>query len=409
MSEESHKSRAELIGEVEKLRARVRELEALEERLQRVGKMEAVGRLAGGVAHDFNNVLQAIQGYTDLALASLPPGHDAADKLEEVLRATDRAAALTHQLLAFGRRETIQPVNLDVNEVVGDLVKLLDRLIGDDIHLFVFQGSELAIVHADRGQLGQLIMQLCLNARDAMPDGGDLTLETKNVSVGSERGEAPAGLQAGEYVRLSVADTGRGMTRSVRERAFEPFFTTKEVGDGSGLGLASVYAIVERHGGMIELQSEPGRGTTAHVYLPVSAAAASGSRRREVEGSSVGTETILFAEDEDLVRKLTATVLTSAGYRLHVARDGQEALDLLQAHADEIDLVIADVMMPRKSGKAVYDAIQERGGTIPVLFSSGYSYTALKGNLPEGDSHLMRKPYAAAELLRRIREILDGD
>jgi nitrogen-specific signal transduction histidine kinase/CheY-like chemotaxis protein len=380
----------------------------LERRLRQVQKMEAVGQLAGGVAHDFNNVLQAIQGYTELALAQLEQGHPITPKLREVVRSTERAAALTRQLLTFSRRETLQPRNLDLNDVVSDLTKMLRRVIGEEIQLNFFPARAAPFVYADAGQLEQLLMNLCLNARDAMPEGGDLNIETSLVPAGSrsERSHPPIG--DGEYVLLRVSDTGEGMTPDVQERVFEPFFTTKKVGEGTGLGLATVYAIVERHGGAVELTSQPGRGTVVRVYLPVSrvsdspqAAAVGG---REDPG---GSETLLLAEDDEMVRNLAATVLRSAGYELLIARDGEEALEVLRRHASRIDAAVLDVVMPKKGGRVVYDAVEQQELGIPVLFTSGYAYEGLDDRLPEKSVRLLQKPYAPRELLRRVRETLD--
>jgi CheY-like chemotaxis protein len=380
----------------------------LERRLRQVQKMEAVGQLAGGVAHDFNNVLQAIQGYTDLALNRIEDQHPAAEKLREVLKSTERAASLTRQLLTFSRRETLQPRNLDLNDVVSDLAKMLRRVIGENLQLHVLAGHDLRAIYADQGQLEQLLMNLCLNARDAMRGGGDLTIETKNTRVGPEDVRTDPSLREGEYVLLTVSDTGEGMTPEVQERAFEPFFTTKEVGEGTGLGLATVYAIVERHGGAVDLSSEPGRGSVVRIYFPASRLPAARAESQPLEEIAPGgTETILLAEDDETVRDLAATVLQSAGYRLLVACDGEEALDVLGRQAKEIDLPVVDEVMPKKGGRQVYDAIEERQLGIPVLFSSGYAYEGLDDQLPKGKSELLQKPYAPRELLRRVREILD--
>jgi PAS domain S-box-containing protein len=382
---------------------------ALERRLSQVQKMEAVGQLAGGVAHDFNNVLQAIQGYTDLALSQLGEGHPVAGKLEEVLKSTERAASLTRQLLTFSRRETLQPRNLDLNEVVSALAKMLRRVIGEDIRFHVLPGRELRPVYADPGQLEQLLMNLCLNARDAMPRGGELTIETANIRVGATDERAHPSLRVGEYVLLTVSDTGEGMSPEVQDRAFEPFFTTKDVGEGTGLGLATVYAIVERHGGAVDLISEPGKGSKARIHFPVSrvnAAIEDGAADRHKPPG--GSETILLAEDDETVRDLAAIVLRSAGYHLLVARDGEEALNILREEANEIDIAVVDVVMPKKSGRAVYDAIEDGQLGIPVLFTSGYAYEGLDDQLPAGKSHLLQKPYAPRELLCRVREILDA-
>jgi two-component system cell cycle sensor histidine kinase/response regulator CckA len=378
----------------------------LEGQLRHAQKMEAVGQLAGGVAHDFNNLLQAIAGYTELSLAELAADSSIRGNLHEVSKAAERAAVLTRQLLTFSRRETLQPAHLDLNDVIADLMKMLGRIIGEHIELTVTPGHELRNVHADRGQVEQILMNLCVNARDAMPDGGRISIETRNEHLGPEYCQAHPSAGEGDYVLLAVSDTGEGIAPEIQERVFEPFFTTKEVGQGTGLGLATVYAIVARHGGLIDLDSGPGRGTTFRVYLPASPAAAEAEAPAAVETVEGGDETILLAEDDEAVRKLAVRILSRGGYRVLVARDGAGAMDLLDRHAGQIDLAILDVVMPKRSGHQIHDEIRRRGLDVPVLFSSGYSYAAIDGDqIPEG-AQLIQKPYGPEELLRATRSIL---
>ena len=399
-----------VFADITDLREAEEQREQLEAQLRQAQKMEAVGQLAGGVAHDFNNLLQAIQGYTELSLGALPKDHETAAYLQEVKRASTRAASLTRQLLAFSRRETLQPKHVDLNEVTVGVMKMLRRVLGEQIELTFVPGPALRAVYADPGQLEQVLMNLCVNARDAMPGGGSLRIETGNVELDAAFAAAHPWARPGTFVRLGVTDTGMGMSDDVQDRIFEPFFTTKEVGEGTGLGLATVYGIVKQHDGLIEVRSVPGRGATFRVYLPSSRPAPVGDREdapRLAEAGG-GSETLLLAEDDDLVRRLAVTVLTRAGYRLLVARDGAEAIGLLEEDGEAIDLAVLDVVMPRKSGREVYEAVKARDPRIPVLFCSGYSYSALDAHLPDGAGAIIQKPYEPQDLLRQVRAALDA-
>ncbi|MBN1344993.1 MAG: PAS domain S-box protein [Phycisphaerae bacterium] len=382
----------------------------LEEQLRHSQKMEAVGQLAGGVAHDFNNLLQGIQGYTEMALLEVPQANPAHADLKEVLKASDRAAVLVRQLLAFSRRETLRPRYLDLNDVVAGLMKMLRRVIGEHIELSVVPGSDIGTVYADLGQIEQVLMNLCVNARDAMPDGGRIVIETGRAHFDRHYVEEHPWALEGDYVSLAVSDTGVGIPAEIRDRVFEPFFTTKEVGKGTGLGLATVYAIVKRHEGDISVYSEPGKGSTFRIYLPTQEEPDSREQsrtpgQRETPG---GSETILVAEDDELVRDLTIRVLGGAGYTVIAARDGQEALDLFSQYRARINLALLDVVMPKKSGRVVYDTISETHPNLPVIFSSGYSYNVLEtGSLPEEGYDLIQKPYNPKDLLHRVREALE--
>ena len=382
--------------------------EKLEVQLRQSQKMEAVGQLAGGVAHDFNNLLQVILGRLDLVQDDLAPDTPTGQEIEEVRKAAERAADLTRQLLAFSRRQIIQPVNLDLNDLIEALLKMIRRLIGEHIELCFIPGACLGIIHADKGQIEQVLMNLCVNARDAMLGGGVLTIETENVLVGGEYCHEHPWAIEGRYVRLTVTDTGHGMDAVTSSQIFEPFFTTKDVGHGTGLGLATVYGIVKQHNGMIQVYSELNKGTAFKVYIPII------ERPAEAVGSKIetlvvgGTETLLVAEDEDMVRDLLSHILKTAGYTVLTARDGEEALHIFEEHADSIDMAILDVMMPKLGGREVMDRIRAKCPRIKFLFSSGYSENAIHTNfvIKEG-IHLISKPYHKPDLLRAVRAMLD--
>jgi len=381
----------------------------MEERLRQAQKMEAIGQLAGGVAHDFNNILQAILGYAYMVKMSLEtdsPGHV---DLDQVIKATNRATTLVRQLLTFSRQETPKPQLLDLNEVIDNLLKMLRRIIGEHINLDVHTQSGLKTIYADSGQIEQVLINLCVNARDAMPNGGKITIETENCYFDSDYVLSYPWAEMGDYVLLSVSDTGTGIPPEIRDRIFEPFFTTKEVGEGTGLGLATVYAITKRHKGGINIYNEPGHGVTFQIYFP----AAQGpneirSEKRSTSEPGGGTETILLAEDDDAVRDLAVSILDKAGYCVIVARDGEEAIQLFQQNQDGIDLAILDAIMPKKNGRVVYDFIKMRRSHMPVLFSTGYGFNILKNiHLPDDGIQLIGKPYGPRELLQKVRDVLD--
>jgi len=380
----------------------------LEGQLRQAQKMEAVGQLAGGVAHDFNNLLQAILGYVDLALAELPANHTVSAGLMEVRQAAERAAALTRQLLTLGRREAMRPERLDLNILIANLMNLLRRVIGEQIELVVYAEPDIGSVYADPGQIEQVLMNLCLNARDAMPEGGRLTIATEPLVVDSQYQAAHPWTREGRFAQISVADTGVGMDEEVLQRVFEPFYTTKGREESTGLGLAMVYGIIRQHEGLITVQSEPGVGTVFRIALPVSTRPVAEAEKtvwpEQVEG---GDETILLAEDDELVRNLTVNVLQSAGYTVLVAADGAEAIELLGERASEVQLALLDVVMPKAGGIQVRDALMDIDPTIPVLFISGYSYEAMPSGLAPEGSRLIQKPYHTIDLLRQVRQLLD--
>ena len=362
---------------------RTLELRKKDDQLRQSQKLEAVGALAGGIAHEFNNLLQAIGGYTRYALEGLKPEEQAYQDLQNVLQAADRAKSLTRQLLSFSRRQTVERKNLDANQMVSDLTKMLRPLLGECIQLKVVLGESAGMVFADAGSFQQVLLNLCLNARDAMPSGGEIVVKTERVTVSPAFAELHADLKPGAYVELSVADTGQGMPPSVREHIFEPFFTTKPIGKGTGLGLSVVYGIVQQHEGAIHVYSEPGHGTTFKIYLP---AIKSRSRRTEAlrrsSASQGGTETILVAEDDPLVRDIARRILEKAGYTVLLAADGDEALAMFRARHDEISVVLLDAIMPRLSGHDVYRCIKhdfpEIAGDLLQRLRSGNVAVAIR-------------------------------
>jgi two-component system, cell cycle sensor histidine kinase and response regulator CckA len=386
----------------------VTEQRLLEEQFRQSQKMEAVGRLAGGVAHDFNNLLTAITGYGDLVLMRLNESDPIRPDVEEMKSAAHRAAALTRQLLAFSRKQTLAPTLLDLNAVVRKIHNLLKRLIGEDIQLTERPDPALGTVEADPGQIEQVIMNLAVNARDAMPTGGKLTLETANVDVDEAFAIQNPDLRAGRYVLLAVSDTGTGMSEEVRSHLFEPFFTTKEQGRGTGLGLATVFGIVKQSGGAIEVLSEVGRGTTFKVYLPRAGKTKPVEVAPAVKAPERGSETILLVEDDDIVRTLSHRILASTGYKVLEARNGGEALAICESYRDPIHALVTDVVMPVMSGKDLADRLVRLRPAIKVLFLSGYTSGALgdHGVLADGVAFL-QKPFSPDALKRRVREVLD--
>ena len=379
---------------------------SLETQLAQSQRLEAVGRLAGGVAHDFNNILTAIGGYTDLLLADMAPDDTRRQDVEEIHRAAQRAAALTHQLLAFSRRQVMQPKVVDLNALVADIEKMLRRLIGEDILFATVLHPRAGNVRADPGQLEQVIVNLAVNARDAMPNGGRLTIETRSIELDEAyRAQHPT-VTPGPYVMLAVSDTGMGMDEETRSRIFEPFFTTKVRGKGTGLGLATVYGIVQQSGGHIWVYSEQDRGTTMRVYLPrVDAPAEKLARTGDPPPQNLrGTETILLVEDEAAVRAVTRQLLERNGYTVVEAPDGPAALGLELA---TLDLLLTDVVMPSMSGRELADKLVARRPGLRVLYMSGYTDDAVvrHGMLEPGLAYL-EKPFRPDTLLRKVREAL---
>ncbi|MBI3662326.1 MAG: response regulator [Acidobacteria bacterium] len=381
----------------------------LEAQLRQSQKMDAIGQLAGGVAHDFNNLLGVILGRTELALQNLAADSPMRGELEEVFLAGERAAALTGQLLAFSRRQAIQPTILNLNTVVGDVDKMLRRLIGEDIGLVTVLAPALWKIKADRGQIEQVVMNLAVNARDAMPGGGKLTIETRNAELDSQYVNAHAAVPPGQYVLLAVTDTGTGMDDATKASIFEPFFTTKEKGRGAGLGLATVYGIVKQSGGHIWVYSEPGQGTTFKIYFPrAEDALAAPAPARAAVSAPRGTETILVAEDEEAIRTLTCEFLQLSGYAALGAASPAEALLLAERHEGRIPLLVTDVVMPGMSGRDLAKRVKQLRPEIKILFVSGYPDQAIvRHGVLDGGISFLPKPFSRYDLLRTVRDILD--
>jgi signal transduction histidine kinase/CheY-like chemotaxis protein len=381
----------------------------LEAELRQAQKLESVGRLAGGVAHDFNNLLTVINGYAGLilhGLNSLDPLHSYA---EEIGNAGARAASLTKQLLAFSRKQVIEPKLLDLNSTIRDAMPMLQRLIGEDIALSTRLGDGLGQVVADPDQIHQVLMNLAVNARDAMPDGGTLAVETANAELGENDADRRQDAVPGRYVAMSVTDTGHGMEDAVRQRVFEPFFTTKEFGKGTGLGLSTVYGIVRQSGGWIDLRSEVGVGTSFQVYLPRMDGPPEPERKPAGESKQKGSETILLVEDQDAVRTFTIAALKRYGYRVVEASDGEEAIAVAGQYPGRIHLLLTDVVLPGMNGRELSERLKASHPDLKVLFVSGYTADVIahRGVLDHGLSFL-HKPYSPRELAAKVRELL-GD
>jgi CheY-like chemotaxis protein len=365
-------------------------------------RMEAVGQLASGVAHDFNNLLTIIKGYSSILMERNPQGPDARAAME-IQQAADRAASLTHQLLAFGRRQTLQPRVLDLNAIVRGLEKMLRRVLSENVDLRIAAG--LGSVKADPVQMEQVLLNLVVNARDAMPKGGRLTISTASQRVDSDSGQDETFIRAGDYVTLSVADTGIGMDAATHERIFEPFFTTKEVGKGTGLGLATVYGIVKQSNGHIGVDSEPGRGTTFCVSLPRVVNEDGAARKPAMaQTHKRGTGTILLADDEPLLRELGETILTQAGYKVLTAPNSDALKLLLTEYSGTIDLLLTDVVMPGISGPELVRLVRQSRPHIRVMYMSGYADDEIEDL--DRDAGFLQKPFTPSELTAKVAEVL---
>jgi PAS domain S-box-containing protein len=388
----------------------ITEKKLLEQEYRHMQKMNAIGELAGGVAHDFNNLLTIIFGYTDLLLQRFPPNDPSRGPVEEIYRAGERSAALTRQLLAFSRKQVIVPMVLDLNALVCDTEKMLRRVIGEDIRLETFLQPHLGHVKAGAGQLEQVLVNLTLNARDAMPTGGRLTLRTENANLWESSAHARVGVLPGSYVVLAVSDTGCGMTEEVKARIFEPFFTTKEPGKGTGLGLAVVHGIVKEAGGGIEVYSEPGVGTTFKVYLPRADPPVWSGKPSSVQlAPPCGKETILLAEDEDGVRALTHHILAGCGYNVLDAASGDEAVGVVRRHPQAIDLLVTDVVLPGLGGGKLAEQILAVHPRAKVLYLSGYTNDAvIRHGILHDEVQFLQKPFSPLSLACKVREVLDS-
>jgi two-component system, cell cycle sensor histidine kinase and response regulator CckA len=387
----------------------VSERQSLEEQLRQSQKMEAVGRLAGGVAHDFNNLLMVIKGHTELLLNALPASDQISRKIEHIDRAADRATALTRQLLAFSRMQVLQPRVMNLNSIVEDMGNLLPRLIGEDIELVIHPAASLGTIRADGGQMEQVIMNLAVNARDAMPSGGKLVIETSNADLDHAYSAGHPIVKPGHYVLLAVSDSGIGMDAATQAHIFEPFFTTKEQGKGTGLGLATVYGVVKQSGGFIWVYSEVGKGTCFKIYLPrVDQPAEALDAVLPFADVPRGSETVLLSEDEQDVREVAREFLESGGYTVIEAQNGAEALQLGTTHQGKIDLLITDMVMPGMRGQELAARLQQQRSDLRVLYMSGYSEHSA-GDRRQGDQRmrLLTKPFSRSVLLRTVRELLN--
>src|SRR6266404_5340418 len=397
-------------GELEVIAEDVTELRAMERQLRQAQKFEAVGQLAGGIAHDFNNVVGAILGWAELGFDQNRANPQVAERFTRIREQAERAATLTRELLAFARRQVLQPSAVDLNTVAGGLISFLDKVIGKDVE-FKFLSAKLDTVKADSAQIEQVLMNLCLNARDAMPQVGRLVIETEMVELDDSYCRFYPYVQPGRYAVVSVSDTGIGMDVETRERIFEPFFTTKERGKGTGLGLATAYGIVKQHGGFIHVYSEPGHGSLFRVYLPVLEGARSEGAAEKVPAPSMaemhGTETILIAEDHESIREMARQALVSMGYRVLSACDGREALQLCE-HEKPV-LAILDVIMPKLGGPAVAALLVKQFPDLHVVFTSGYSADTGGVQAANGKACHLQKPYSPTTLGRLVRETLDQE
>ncbi|HTX15573.1 MAG TPA: response regulator [Candidatus Baltobacteraceae bacterium] len=382
---------------------------ALEKQLVQAQKFEAIGQLAGGIAHDFNNMIGAILGWADMGVDETEGAPRIRRYFDKVRQQADRAAALTRQLLAFARRQILEPRNIDMNQAVIETISLLEKVIGSNISIQAHLAPDLAVVRADPVQIEQVLMNLCINARDAMPGGGSLTVDTSNVTIDEEFCALQPLAHPGNYIMLAVIDSGTGMDEATLDRIFEPFFTTKDMGKGTGLGLATVYGIVHQHGGFLHVLSQPGQGSTFRVYLPVSMASEDRSSVSEDEKPARGgTETLLVVEDHEGLRQLALETLVNLGYKVILAFDGEKAVQEFQAHRDEIDLAVLDVMLPKLSGPEAYVRISEEKPDLPVVFATGYSAdSALLQYVQDKGLPLLQKPYSSRALARKVREALD--
>ncbi len=392
----------------ETLKKREVEKQQLEEQLRHAQKIEAVGTLAGGIAHDFNNILSIIIGYGQLLQKKINKKDEAKQYLEQMLSSAGKAVALTQGLLAFSRKQTINPRPVNLNDIISDAKKILERLLSENIEFKVELADKDLIVMSDAGQIEQVLMNLVTNARDAMPDGGFLTITTKSVELQKQFFMSSDDGKPGWYAMLSVKDTGIGMDKRIKERIFDPFFTTKEVGKGTGLGLSMVYGIIRQHHGYIDVSSKPHKGTTFKIYLPLSEIGLKEKESLILAVLKGGTETVLIAEDDEDVRRLAADILEQYGYKVIETVDGKDAVEKFIRNKDKVKFLLLDVIMPRKNGREVYEEIRKIRPDIKALFISGYAANLIRKNEDaEGEINFLPKPISPDELIRKVREILD--
>jgi len=416
LEQEVNTRTGQLAGEVEDRLAAEDALRVSEARLQQAQKMEAIGRLAGGVAHDFNNLLTVILGNTQLDLAErkLEPDDPSRLRLVEVEQAGNRAAVLTRQLLAFSRRQRLERRTINLNDTIGQITDLIKRVIGADVEVFINAAPDLSAVYADPAQIEQVLMNLGVNARDAMPQGGRLTIETSNVELDETYRRRYPYVKPGRYVEIRVSDTGTGMNEETQTHIFEPFFTTKEIGKGTGLGLPMVYGIIKQHDGHINVYSEIGCGTAFKIFLPVDQNVVHKAEQAAKLPLVGGSEMILVAEDEEALRNLARDILEGLGYAVLLAPNGEEALRIYRDGREQIDLLLLDVVMPRMGGLEAYKQVREANGTVPLILMTGYSADTIEERFLEQDQLLeqwgavvIQKPYSVEGLGRKVREVLD--
>lgn len=403
-------TRAELEKAQQRGEAAISDRKHLEERFRHTQKIEAIGRLAGGIAHDFNNLLSVVMSYSSLLIADLRPGDPMRADLEEIQTAGERARNLTRQLLTFSRQEVVQPETLDLNQVIAGMDRMLRRLIREDVELITIPGANLGTIWADRGQLEQIVMNLVLNARDAILDGGRITIETSRVELDSSFAREHLGIKPGSFVLLSIADSGLGMDNATRARIFEPFFTTKGNGKGTGLGLSTVSGIVQQCCGSIWVDSEPDKGSVFRIYLPEAQRALPLEAARSVPDADLrGSETVLLVEDEDQVRGLAREILQRNGYRVLEARSAGEALLTSEQYPGDVQLLLTDVVMPQMSGRQLANRIRSARPLMKVLLMSGYGDDALPEHpTPQPGLAQIPKPLTPYALRHKIREVLDS-
>lgn len=389
----------------------IAERKQLEEQVRQAQKMESLGQLVSGIAHDFNNILAGILGYTDQSLSKIDATHPVYEGLRHTRESTLRAAQMVRQLLAFSRHQVLEPAYIDVNTVVTDLLDFIKKVIGEHIEIVFTPAPNIQTVFADKVQIEQVVMNLCINARDAMPNGGQLCITLQNISLDKTARQVQTAEQAGTYVEITVRDTGTGMDEQTRERIFEPFFTTKEVGKGTGLGLSTVHGIIGQHKGFINVESTLGKGTSFSIYLPtVEHTPLTTQKEPEAEPvTQKGTETILLVEDDQDLRELMQEVLQDCGYTVMSVSNGQEALDLLE-HADtKVEIIISDMMTPKLGGKDLYKKLAQSGSTTRFLFMSGYLADHLDQDFHmDTDTHFLQKPFDLDELTRKVRVVLEA-
>ncbi len=400
------------INDISQRKAAEKDREELHAQLMHAQKMEAVGQLAGGIAHDFNNALQVINGYSQLLLKSLGDNHEQKESVEHIFRAGKHAANLTRQLLAFGRRQILRLDYSDLNQIIGEFIKMLRRVIGENIKIDFMPGHNPPTIHVDRSQIEQIVMNLCLNAKDAMPSGGVLSIETASSFLDDDYVQTNKWATKGNYAQLLISDTGTGMAPEILSKIFEPFFTTKPVGQGTGLGLSMAYGIVRQHNGYINVESEPGKGAVFTIYIPAVESKTAEAQTKPKEAVKCGTETILVAEDDASVLQFLTFLLEDKGYKVIPAKDGRSAVEKFKEHGKKISLAILDVVMPDMNGKKVMDEIQQlpSSSAMKFLFSSGYTHNVVhKDFVLDNKIQLVSKPYDMVELLSKVREILDSD